>query len=88
MHLRRFYREYEKDRIHVYTEFERGYFSGWRHLLQSIYGDQKTQVILDAIGANTGNQVPPCGPLDREGEYTGFDQFAGRYIGTTGNPHS
>ncbi len=75
-HLRRFHREYEKEPIGLNTEFDRGYFSGWRHCIETIYNARTTELILDVIQTNTGLSIPHCGTLDKDGVPTGFDPHA------------
>jgi hypothetical protein len=46
MLLKTFHYEYERDPIGRVTEFRRGQVTGWRHLLDFIYGRRTTELIV------------------------------------------
>ncbi len=80
--LRRFHLEYEKDPTHRDTEYARGKVTGYRHLLDFMYGRGQTDMILDAASREAGYTVPPAGPMAEDGEgYFGFDSGAHMFIG-------
>lgn len=80
--LRTFHQEYEKDPMHRDTEYMRGQVTGYRHLLDFIYGRRQTEMIVDAASREAGYSVPHAGPMTENGEgYYGFDSGAHVFIG-------
>jgi hypothetical protein len=82
MLLKRFHQEFEKDPENRDTEYERGQVTGYRHLLDFIYGERQTGAIVDAASREAGFTIPPAGPMAEDGKgYYGFDSGAHTYIG-------
>jgi len=80
--LKMFHQDYEKDRTHRDTEYARGQVTGYRHLLDFIYGRRQTEMIVVAASREAGYTVPPAGPMTEDGEsYYGFDSGAHMFIG-------
>lgn len=80
--LKNFHREYEKDPTHRDTEYARGKVTGYRHLLDFMYGRRQTEMIVDAASREAGYTVPHAGPMTEDGEgYYGFDSGAHMFIG-------
>jgi hypothetical protein len=80
--LKRFHQEYEKDPKHRDTEYARGKVTGYRHLLDFMYGRRQTELIVDAASREVGYTVPHAGPMTENGEgYYGFDSGAHMFIG-------
>jgi hypothetical protein len=80
--LKSFHREYEKDPQAAATEFRRGQVTGWRHLLDFIYGERITDANVNSARNVSGYSVPPAGMMDDDGKsYLGWDSGADRFIG-------
>ena len=75
--LRTFHQEYEKDPTHRDTEYRRGQVTGYRHLLDFMYGRRQAEMIIDAASREAGYTVPHAGLMTEDGEgYYGFDSGA------------
>jgi hypothetical protein len=80
--LKRFHQEYENNPESRDTEYVRGQVTGFRHLLDFIYGRRQTELIVEAASCEAGYTVPPAGPMTEDGKgYYGFDSGAHIYIG-------
>lgn len=80
--LKRFHHEYEKDPKHRDTEYARGKVTGYRHLLDLMYGRRQTEMIVDAASREAGYTVPHAGPMTEDGEgYYGFDSGSHMLLG-------
>lgn len=80
--LKRFHQEYEKDRTHRDTEYARGQVTGYRYLLDFMYGRRQTEAIVDAASREARYTVPHAGPMTEDGEgYYGFDSGSHMIIG-------
>jgi hypothetical protein len=80
--LKRFHEEYEKDPENRDTEYQRGQVTGYRHLLDSIYGERQSRQIVEAASSEAGYTIPPAGPMTEDGKgYYGFDSGSHTYIG-------
>ena len=80
--LRRFHHEYEKEPTHRDTEYARGQVTGYRHLLDFMYGRRQTEMIVDMASRDAGYTVPHAGPMTEDGGgYYGFDSGAHMFIG-------
>ena len=80
--LKRFHQEYEKDPTHRDTEYARGQVTGYRHLLDFMYGRRQTEMIVDMASRDAGYTVPHAGPMTEDGGgYYGFDSGAHMFIG-------
>lgn len=80
--LESFHAAYDKDPISRETEFRRGEFSEWRHVLDTIYGRRVAEQLTKMVSDATCLTIPHCGPLaDDGGGYLGFDSGCHMYIG-------
>ena len=65
------------------TEFRRGHFIEWRHLVYFLFGERAGEQFVLRARNDTKLSVPPAGPLSDDGQgYLGWDSGCDmRYIG-------
>jgi hypothetical protein len=78
-----FHAAYAKDPIGRETEFRRGQFTDWRHMLDLLFGRATAQRLTETASELTSLSIPPAGPLADDGQgYLGFD--SGCHMGYIG----
>jgi len=83
--LKVFHDEFAKDKTGRETEYWRGQLAGWRHALDSSFGESVAHSILELVRKRTTLTVPHCGPLSKDlTGYLGTDMEA--EFPTAGNP--
>jgi hypothetical protein len=81
--LEMFHAAYAGEPIGRETEFRRGLFTEWRHMLDLLYGRGIAERLTEVVSKLAGFSIPPAGPLSDDGEsYVGFD--SGAHMGYVG----
>src|SRR5712664_3105302 len=80
--LEQFHSAYESDPVGRETEFRRGQFIGWRHLLNAIFGSRVAQNLTEEVSDLAGLTIPHAGPLADHGQgYIGWDSGCHAFVG-------
>lgn len=70
--LKTFHQEASKNSTSRETEFWRGNLTGFRHTVESVYGQSAMSELLSRVRQSTSLKIPHAGQMDAAGDYLGF----------------